>query len=163
VTDRFLANENFPAEIVRFLRERGDDAAHAAETMVAAPDAEIVRAAVREDRVLLTFDRDFGELVFRFKEPPAPGVVLFRGADVGCQKNAPPDSLQVVAWSTDTDPYRSNLKATDPAAFQNNISRLFFGDQQTLNFAVTPVAPNGTGTGEISVDYAEVVVKYRQQ
>jgi hypothetical protein len=37
------------------------------------------------------------------------------------------------------------------------------GDQRTLNFAVTPVAPNGTGTGEISVDYAEVVVKYRQQ
>jgi predicted nuclease of predicted toxin-antitoxin system len=82
VTDRFLANENFPAEIVHFLRERGDDVAHAAETMVAAPDAEIVRAAVREDRVLLTFDRDFGELVFRFKEPPAPGIVLFRGADL---------------------------------------------------------------------------------
>ncbi|MBI5528607.1 MAG: hypothetical protein HY897_19935 [Deltaproteobacteria bacterium] len=41
------------------------------------------------------------------------------------------------------------------------ISRLFFGDQQALNFAVMPVAPNGTGTGEVSVDHADVVVKYR--
>jgi len=72
-----------------------------------------------------------------------------------------PEGPSHISWSTDTDPYWSNLKATDPAAFQNNIRRLFFGDQQTLNFAVTPVAPNGTGTGEISVDYAEVTVKYR--
>jgi hypothetical protein len=76
--------------------------------------------------------------------------------------NSPPDNPQLVMWSTDTDPYWSNLKATDPAAFQNNVGRLFFSDQQTLNFAVTPVAPNGTGTGEVSVDYVEVVVKYRQ-
>jgi hypothetical protein len=47
--------------------------------------------------------------------------------------NAAPDSPQPVSWSTDTDPYWSNLKATDPAAFQNNIRRLFFGDQQTLD------------------------------
>ncbi|MBI5528932.1 MAG: hypothetical protein HY897_21595, partial [Deltaproteobacteria bacterium] len=60
--------------------------------------------------------------------------------------NSPPDNPQLVTWS-----------ATDPLV----ISRLFFGDQQTLNFAVTPVAPNGTGTGEVSVDYAEVTVKYR--
>ncbi|MBI5525326.1 MAG: hypothetical protein HY897_03260 [Deltaproteobacteria bacterium] len=61
--------------------------------------------------------------------------------------NAAPGNPQLVSWTT-----------TDPQV----ITRLFFGDQQTLNFAVTPVAPNGTGTGEISVDYAEVTVKYRQ-
>jgi hypothetical protein len=62
--------------------------------------------------------------------------------------NSPPNDPQLVSWTT-----------TDPLV----MSRLFFGDQQTLNFAVTPVAPNGTGIGEISVDYVEVVVKYRQQ
>jgi hypothetical protein len=45
----------------------------------------------------------------------------------------------------------------------NEIARTLFGPQQTLNFAVTPSAPNGTGTGEVAVDYAEVTVKYRQQ
>jgi hypothetical protein len=43
---------------------------------------------------------------------------------------------------------------------QNLMKRLFYGEQQTLNFAVTPVAPNGNGTAEVSVDYAEVTVKY---
>jgi hypothetical protein len=46
----------------------------------------------------------------------------------------------------------------------NNISTqksLFYGDQKTLNFAVTPIAPNGTGTGVIATDYAEVIVRYR--
>ncbi|MBI5528052.1 MAG: hypothetical protein HY897_17100 [Deltaproteobacteria bacterium] len=62
--------------------------------------------------------------------------------------NSPPGTPSLVQWTT-----------TDAAV----ISRLFFGDQQALNFAVTPTAPNGTGTGEVSVDYAEVVVKYRMQ
>jgi hypothetical protein len=61
--------------------------------------------------------------------------------------NDPPGSPQLVSWIT-----------TDPQV----ISRLLFGDQQTLNLAVAPTAPNGTGTGAVSVDYAEVVVKYRQ-
>jgi hypothetical protein len=60
--------------------------------------------------------------------------------------NSPSSTPTLVSWIT-----------TDP----NVMWRLFFGDQQTLNFAVTPVAPNGTGTGEVAVDYAEVVVKYR--
>ncbi|MBI5527519.1 MAG: C-type lectin domain-containing protein [Deltaproteobacteria bacterium] len=62
--------------------------------------------------------------------------------------NSPPGSPALVSWTT-----------TDAQV----ISRLFFGDQQTLNFAVTPTVPNGTGTGQIAVDYAEVVVKYRMQ
>jgi len=34
--------------------------------------------AAAEDRIVLTFDRDFGELVFRHRLAPAPGIVLFR-------------------------------------------------------------------------------------
>jgi hypothetical protein len=46
------------------------------------------------------------------------------------------------------------------------IGRLFVGDWKTLNFAVAPTTPNGMGTtagsyGAISVDYAQVTVKYR--
>ncbi|MBI5529276.1 MAG: hypothetical protein HY897_23370 [Deltaproteobacteria bacterium] len=85
-----------------------------------------------------------------------PGGVATNGVDLkvwdeGIWKtvvvnNSPPETPALVSWTT-----------TDPAV----ISRLFFGPQQTLNFAVTPSAPNGTGTGEIAVDYAEVTVKYR--
>lgn len=36
------------------------------------------------------------------------------------------------------------------------IAPLFFGSQQTLNFAVTPAAASGAVLGAVSVDYAEV-------
>jgi hypothetical protein len=71
---------------------------------------------------------------------------------------SPPSIPSLAQWSTRTDPYWGTL---GPAEFSERVGRLFFGDQQSLNFAVTPSAPNGTGTGEIGVDYAEVVVRYR--
>jgi predicted nuclease of predicted toxin-antitoxin system len=38
----------------------------------------VLAAAARESRILLTFDKDFGELAARLALPPASGVVLFR-------------------------------------------------------------------------------------
>ena len=78
MSERFLANENVPAAAVAWLRERGDDVVHAAETRVGAADEELLAAAHSEDRVLLTFGRDFGELVFHQRYPAARGIVLFR-------------------------------------------------------------------------------------
>jgi predicted nuclease of predicted toxin-antitoxin system len=76
--ERYLANENFPAGMVRALRDQQHDVLYAAETLIASPDHIILRAAVSQDRVLLTFDRDFGEMVFHERLTPAPGIVLFR-------------------------------------------------------------------------------------
>jgi predicted nuclease of predicted toxin-antitoxin system len=78
MTERYLANENFPAVMVRALRSAGDDVLYAAEELAAAPDPHILQAALQQDRVVLTFDQDFGELVFHHREPPPPGIVLFR-------------------------------------------------------------------------------------
>jgi predicted nuclease of predicted toxin-antitoxin system len=78
MSEKYLANENFPAETVRFLREKGDDVVYAAEIMIGASDEVILQTAVEQDRVVLTFDRDFGELAFHQRRPSAPGVVLFR-------------------------------------------------------------------------------------
>lgn len=78
MSERYLANENFPAAKVRWLRERGDDVLHAAETLAGESDAALLQTALSHDRVLQIFDQDFGELVFHQRQPPAPGVVLFR-------------------------------------------------------------------------------------
>lgn len=43
-----------------------------------AADAEVLATALRERRVLLTFDKDFGELAARSALPPGCGIVLFR-------------------------------------------------------------------------------------
>ena len=78
MSERFLENENFPAAIVAWLRQKGHDVTHAAESMVGAPDHEVMEGARTGDRIVLTFDRDFGELVFHQRQSPARGIVLFR-------------------------------------------------------------------------------------
>jgi len=81
VSENFLANENFPAATVAWLRRQGHDVLHAAETRVGASDAELLSAANDDGRIVLTFDRDFGELVFHQRKSPACGIVLFRLRD----------------------------------------------------------------------------------
>jgi len=46
--------------------------------MRGAGDREILAAAQQDDRLVVTFDKDFGELAYRFGLPAAAGVVLFR-------------------------------------------------------------------------------------
>jgi predicted nuclease of predicted toxin-antitoxin system len=75
---RFLANENFPGDAVAALAATGHDVLW---IRIAAPgikDEEVLAWAVRETRVLLTFDQDFGELAWRAGLPAACGIVLFR-------------------------------------------------------------------------------------
>jgi predicted nuclease of predicted toxin-antitoxin system len=78
MSERYLANENFPAGVVAWLIGQRDDVVHAAQTLAGEPDTVILQTALDQDRILLTFDHDFGELVFRQRHPPAPGIVMFR-------------------------------------------------------------------------------------
>lgn len=85
---RFLANENFPGDAVTALRAAGHDLAWVRTDAPGSPDPDVLARAVRENRVLLTFDKDFGELAWRAGLPATAGIVLFRlpmpsPADVG--------------------------------------------------------------------------------
>ncbi len=71
-------DENFPYPSVRAMRRMGFDILSIQESFPGFSDTEVLRIAVREDRILLTFDRDFGERIFHKGEPPPPGVVLLR-------------------------------------------------------------------------------------
>jgi len=71
---RFLVDENVPPSFQRELASRGHDVTSFAR---GAEDAEVLRFATRDDRVLITFDADFGELVFRDSQPSI-GIILFR-------------------------------------------------------------------------------------
>ena len=75
---RLLANENFPREAVEALRSRGHDTAWARADAPGSPDEHVLARAVAEKRILITFDKDFGELAFRAGLPASSGVVLFR-------------------------------------------------------------------------------------
>ena len=78
MSERYLANENFPARIVHYLQDRGDDVLSAAKEMHGVSDEAVLARAIRENRILLTFDRDFGELAFHQRMPATSGIVLFR-------------------------------------------------------------------------------------
>jgi predicted nuclease of predicted toxin-antitoxin system len=78
MSERYLADENFPAGVAQWLIGQGEDVVHASQALAREPDPVILQVALDQDRVLLTFDQDFGELVYRHQQPPAPGIVLFR-------------------------------------------------------------------------------------
>ena len=75
---RILANENFPSNAIAALAAAGHDVASVRLGAPGASDEDVLAWAVREQRVLLTFDKDFGELAFRSKLPAKSGVILFR-------------------------------------------------------------------------------------
>jgi predicted nuclease of predicted toxin-antitoxin system len=74
---RWLADECVAAPLVAFLRTGGHDVLYVAEAAAGLSDADVITLASREGRLLLTEDKDFGDLVFR-RERAVPGVVLLR-------------------------------------------------------------------------------------
>ena len=75
---KLLANENVPLASVRALRELGQDVASVTEDSPGVPDEEVVRRAQEESRVIVTFDRDYGQLVFHRGVSPLAGVLYLR-------------------------------------------------------------------------------------
>ena len=61
---RVLANENVPAALVERLRSVGHDVARVRERSPGIADPQVIEWAINDQRVLLTFDKDFGELAF---------------------------------------------------------------------------------------------------
>jgi predicted nuclease of predicted toxin-antitoxin system len=75
---QLITNENIPSTVVQTLRERGHDVLAVKESMRGEDDSTILARAVAELRSVITQDKDFGELAFRFGLPATCGVILFR-------------------------------------------------------------------------------------
>jgi len=75
---RLLANENFPGDAVEALRGRGHDVAWIRTDAPGSHDADVLARAQRESRIVVTFDKDFGELAFRARLAASSGIILFR-------------------------------------------------------------------------------------
>ncbi|MFN2291110.1 MAG: DUF5615 family PIN-like protein [Anaerolineae bacterium] len=75
---RILANENFPGDAIAKLRQGGHDVSWVRTDTPGISDEQVLKRAEVENRVLITFDKDFGELAFRARLPASSGIVLFR-------------------------------------------------------------------------------------
>lgn len=74
---RFVADEGVEARIVERLRFEGHDVDYVAELAPGITDDEVLDLANTGRRVLVTVDKDFGELVFRLHRV-TEGVLLVR-------------------------------------------------------------------------------------
>src|SRR3989442_7333068 len=74
---RFLADESCDFGVVRALRAAGHDVSAVADIVPRAEDSAVIALALREERIVLSEDKDFGRLVFAEGQPSA-GVILIR-------------------------------------------------------------------------------------
>jgi predicted nuclease of predicted toxin-antitoxin system len=74
---KFLADESCDFSIVRMLRQNGFDVKAIAEESPGITDLEVIGIAKQEGRILITEDKDFGELVYAHQRPHG-GVIFIR-------------------------------------------------------------------------------------
>ncbi|THJ21519.1 MAG: hypothetical protein CAF45_011910 [Nitrospira sp. CG24E] len=74
---RFLADESCDFSVVRALRASGYDVQAVAELAFGSDDITVMDLALREARILLTEDKDFGQLVYAHSRQSS-GVIFIR-------------------------------------------------------------------------------------
>ena len=77
---RFLVDESTGPKVARWLRDQGYEVFSVYEQSQGISDEDVIRKACREDWILITNDKDFGDKVFR-ENHAHRGVVLLRLSD----------------------------------------------------------------------------------
>jgi predicted nuclease of predicted toxin-antitoxin system len=80
---RVLLDENVPFELMLALEARGHEVAHVAQDHAQACDEDVLARAVAEERVLVTFDSDFGRLIFYERRDAPIGLVYLQSEPDG--------------------------------------------------------------------------------
>lgn len=75
---KYLANENVSQDAVTAARRAGHEMAWIKEISPGANDDSVLARSVAEQRVLVTFDKDFGEMTFRRGKAASSGIILMR-------------------------------------------------------------------------------------
>lgn len=74
---KFFADEGLDAPLVQLMRKEGYEVIYAAENMSGSTDEEVLAAAKDSNTILITKDKDFGEMVVRHRLN-SNGVILIR-------------------------------------------------------------------------------------
>ncbi|MBX2944271.1 MAG: DUF5615 family PIN-like protein [Cyclobacteriaceae bacterium] len=85
---KLLADENIPLETVELLEESGFDVLSILRKYSGVADTKIIDLANNEDRLIITFDKDFGFLVFARGFLPKKGIIFLRNAELAPEKTA---------------------------------------------------------------------------
>lgn len=74
---KFLLDENIGKQVARFLQNLGHIAIRIRNINPGIPDYEVLSLATSKDSILITSDRDYGELIFKERQPHT-GVIYLR-------------------------------------------------------------------------------------
>lgn len=77
---KFLLDENIGKEVARFLEQLGHSTSRIRLIAPGIEDYEVLSLSVNKNSMLITSDKDFGELIFKEKQPSA-GVIFLRLED----------------------------------------------------------------------------------
>lgn len=110
---KFLVDESTGVKVVHALRIEGFDVQSVFESFPGISDTQIIQYAYNDGRIIITNDKDFGELIYR-KQMPAVGVILLRLKDESSE-NKIKIVLEVI------DKYITRLKSNFIVATENNI------------------------------------------
>ena len=75
---KLLLNENVPLAAYESLESNGVDVKRVGREIPGGTDLEVIDLAVADGRVLVTCDKDFGQLVFKEVRSDVKGVILLR-------------------------------------------------------------------------------------
>ncbi len=75
---KFLANENFPHPSIDLIRNSGYHVISIAETNAGISDHVVIEISLQNNLIILTFDKDYGEIIFKEKILIPPSIVFFR-------------------------------------------------------------------------------------
>ncbi|MCD6484647.1 MAG: DUF5615 family PIN-like protein [Candidatus Odinarchaeota archaeon] len=74
---KFLADENIPLKVVKELEKIDVDILSISLLYPGITDLEVTKIAREQQRIIITFDKDFGHLIFR-ENYKVPGIILLR-------------------------------------------------------------------------------------
>ena len=96
---RFLADESCDFAVVRALRSAGHDVVAVAEISPRADDVDVIAMTGREERILITEDKDFGQLVYADKR--LNGGVIFIRFPARLRRSLPQTIVELVKQKED--------------------------------------------------------------
>jgi predicted nuclease of predicted toxin-antitoxin system len=107
---QLLCDEGVDRQIVERLREEGHTVSYVAEMDPGVADTPILEQARSGQAVLVTADKDFGDLVFR-EEHATAGVVLLRSSGLSPEKKA---ALTASAFARHADEMTDAFSVVSP-------------------------------------------------
>ena len=83
-----LADESVDRQIVERLRQDGHEVLYVAEMEPSIPDKIVLERANERSALIVTADKDFGEMIFRDKRLSSGGIILLRLAGLSAESRA---------------------------------------------------------------------------